>query len=270
MRSADYPRAQRPAMTTPPRTPRREPEKKELQMPEQSEQTGRLFAYLCQTRKIPPHIVEELLHTGLLYQSENTVHCERDGQQKTFHNANAVFVHRDTTGNAIGAEIQGLNSFKGKRLSMKSLYSTETVRHRPADQNAENRQSNYWNAICGTSSGVIQIFMFSMRYFIWTNQEAFEQDFDHYDKDNWLDALPEELSEALKRFPKEQLHAFFLNRVEGYTQQEIAAMMSISQPTAFRLIGEIHEIISSVNKTGVLTGCIIEGDEKNASQNLEN
>ena len=112
LRSADFPKSVRPAMTTPPRPPRRELEKKELQMPEQSEQTGRLFAYLCQTRKIPPHIVEELLHTGLLYQSENTVRCERDGQQKTFHNANAVFVHRDTTGNAIGAEIQGLNSFK--------------------------------------------------------------------------------------------------------------------------------------------------------------
>ena len=67
MRSADFPKAQRPAMTTPPRMQRCESEKKELQMPEQSEKTGRLFAYLCQTRKIPPHIVEELLHTGLLY-----------------------------------------------------------------------------------------------------------------------------------------------------------------------------------------------------------
>ena len=112
MRAADFPRAQRPAMTTPPRLPRREPEKKVLHMPEQSEKTGRLFAYLCQTRKIPPHIVEELLHTGLLYQSENTVQCERNGQQKTFHNANAVFVHRDAIGQTIGAEIQGLNSFK--------------------------------------------------------------------------------------------------------------------------------------------------------------
>ncbi len=112
MRSSDFPKAQRPAMTTPPRPPRREPEKKELQMPEQSEHTGRLFAYLCQTRKIPPHIVEELLHSGLLYQSENTVHCQRDGQERTFRNANAVFVHRGTDGQAIGAEIQGLNSFK--------------------------------------------------------------------------------------------------------------------------------------------------------------
>lgn len=112
MRAADFPRAQRPAMTTPPRTPRRELEKKELHMPEQSEKTGRLFAYLCQTRKIPPHIVEELLHIGLLYQSENTVQCERDGHERTFRNANAVFVHRDAQGEAIGAEIQGLNSFK--------------------------------------------------------------------------------------------------------------------------------------------------------------
>ena len=112
MRSADFPKAQRPAMTSPPRPLRIKSEKKELQMPAQSERTGRLFAYLCQTRKIPPHIVEELLHTGLLYQSENTVQCERDGQQKTFHNANAVFVHRGGDGQAIGAEIQGLNSFK--------------------------------------------------------------------------------------------------------------------------------------------------------------
>ena len=79
MRAADFPRAQRLAMTTPPWMQRGVPEKKELHMPEQSEKTGRLFAYLCQTRKIPPHIVEELLHTGLLYQSENTVQCERDG-----------------------------------------------------------------------------------------------------------------------------------------------------------------------------------------------
>lgn len=112
MRSADFPKSMRPAMTTPPRLPRREPEIKELQMPEQSEQTGRLFAYLCQTRKIPPRIVEELLHTGLLYQSESTVYCERDGQPKNFHNANAVFVHRGGDGQAIGAEIQGLNSFR--------------------------------------------------------------------------------------------------------------------------------------------------------------
>ena len=52
MRAADFPRAQRPAMTTPPWMQRGVPEKKELHMPEQSEKTGRLFAYLCQTRKI--------------------------------------------------------------------------------------------------------------------------------------------------------------------------------------------------------------------------
>ena len=61
MRSADFPKSQRPAMTTPPRMPRRKPEKKELQMPEQSEKTGRLFAYLCQTRKIPPHQMQREL-----------------------------------------------------------------------------------------------------------------------------------------------------------------------------------------------------------------
>ena len=39
LRAADFKKSVRPAMTTPPRLPRREPEKKDLQMPEQSEQT---------------------------------------------------------------------------------------------------------------------------------------------------------------------------------------------------------------------------------------
>lgn len=72
----------------------------------------RLFAYLCQSRKIPAQIVEELVHARLLYQSENVVDTTINGQQKTFRNANAVFVHRDVDGKVVGGEIQGLNSFK--------------------------------------------------------------------------------------------------------------------------------------------------------------
>lgn len=112
LRSSDFARSYRPTMTSPPRSQRPESQHKELVMPDRSEHTGRLFAYLCQTRRIPPQIVEELLHAELLYQSENTVQCVRDGQQRTFHNANAVFVHHDSDGKTIGAEIQGLNSYK--------------------------------------------------------------------------------------------------------------------------------------------------------------
>ena len=102
------------------------------------------------------------------------------------------------------------------------------------------------------------------------NQKAYEQDFEHYDETNWLDALPEELSALLKQFPDDQLRAYYLYRVEGYTQQEIAVMLSVSQPTAFRLISEIHQIISNVNKTGGSRRLYYRGERKNASENLDN
>lgn len=111
-RSSSYPQEQRPRYTAPPRPAQPVPQKRELQMPQQAENMRRVFAYLCQSRKIPAAIVEELAHTGLLYQSENTVHSIAEGEQKIFHNANAVFVHRSTSGDVVGAEIQGCNSFR--------------------------------------------------------------------------------------------------------------------------------------------------------------
>lgn len=97
-RSADFPKAQAPQHTTPPKTNLPKSEKKELVMPEQADNMRRMFAYFCKTRKIPAPIVEELVHAGLLYQSSQ--------------NGNAVFVHKDAQGKATGAEIQGTNSYK--------------------------------------------------------------------------------------------------------------------------------------------------------------
>ena len=60
------------------------------------------------------------------------------------------------------------------------------------------------------------------------NQALYEQDFEHYDESNWLDALPEDTADALRELPEEQLKAFYLYRVEEYTQQEIAVILNIS------------------------------------------
>ena len=89
-----------------------EKENKELKMPKQSKTMRRLFAYFCQTRKIPSEIVEELIHKKLLYQSENDFVSTKDGEEHHFRNANAVFVHKDENGKVIGAEIQGTSSYK--------------------------------------------------------------------------------------------------------------------------------------------------------------
>lgn len=111
-RSATYSKSEAPQYTAPPKPVASDKEKKELQMPEQAPNMRRLFAYFCQSRKIPSEIVEELVHAKLLYQSQNTVNTTVNGVQQSFKNANAVFVHRDDHGNAIGGEIQGCNSFK--------------------------------------------------------------------------------------------------------------------------------------------------------------
>ena len=113
-RSSEYVYYSRPKYTSPPRPVINQPEKeeKELKMPKQSENMRQLFAYFCQTRKIPAEIVEELVHAKLLYQSENEFTSVKNGNTQKFRNANAVFVHKDFLGNTIGAEIQGCNSFR--------------------------------------------------------------------------------------------------------------------------------------------------------------
>lgn len=76
-------------------------EKKSFTLPKRADNMRKVFAYLCQTRKISGEIVSQLAHNRLLYQDI----C-----------GNAVFVHYDSTGAAVGAEIQGTYSkkrFKG-------------------------------------------------------------------------------------------------------------------------------------------------------------
>lgn len=112
MRSSEYPKKQAPQYTSPPSLPKNEKENKVLKMPEQAPNMRQLFAYFCQTRKIPAEIVEELVHANLLYQSQNNFSTVINGVPQTFKNANAVFVHRNEKGEAVGGEIQGCNSFK--------------------------------------------------------------------------------------------------------------------------------------------------------------
>ena len=83
-------------------TPQREnnsfsAQKKELVIPEKADNMKKVFAYLCQTRKIKAEIVSQLAHDKLLYQDVR---------------GNAVFVHKDENGKIVGAEIQGTNSEK--------------------------------------------------------------------------------------------------------------------------------------------------------------
>lgn len=112
MRSSDYPKKQAPQYTSPPKSLSAPQKNKVVKMPEQAPNMRQMLAYFCQTRKIPAQIVEEFVHAKLLYQSQNTFNTIINGVPQTYKNANAVFVHRNEKGEAIGGEIQGCNSFK--------------------------------------------------------------------------------------------------------------------------------------------------------------
>ena len=73
------------------------PKKRELVIPEHADNMRKVFAYLCQTRKIDSKLVSDLARNGLLYQDKR---------------GNAVFVHRDNDGKIVGAELQGTNSYQ--------------------------------------------------------------------------------------------------------------------------------------------------------------
>ena len=105
------PKGQLPKYTTPP-TKISLPEKKELVMPEQSDNMRKLFAYFIKSRHIPAPIVEELVHAKLLYQTENETTAVVKGVEQKSKKANAVFIHKNEKGEIVGAEIQGLSSFK--------------------------------------------------------------------------------------------------------------------------------------------------------------
>jgi hypothetical protein len=68
----------------------------ELVLPEKADNMKRVYAYLCNTRKIAPEMVSKLAHEGLLYQDVK---------------GNAVFLHKKD-GKIVGAEIQGTSTYK--------------------------------------------------------------------------------------------------------------------------------------------------------------
>lgn len=71
--------------------------KKNLVLPDKAENMKNVFAYLCKTRGISSDIVSQLAHEKLLYQDVR---------------GNAVFLHKNSEGETVGAEIQGTNSEK--------------------------------------------------------------------------------------------------------------------------------------------------------------
>lgn len=73
------------------------PKKRELLLPEPADNMRKVFAYLCQTRKIDSNIVSKLAKNGLLYQDKR---------------GNAVFVHEDESGKIVGAELQGTSTYQ--------------------------------------------------------------------------------------------------------------------------------------------------------------
>lgn len=110
--SANFPQRYKPRHTPPAKSEPHSQESKELKMPDSSANMRRVFAYLCKERKIPAHIVEELAHAKLLYQSSEEFKTTVNGIPQTVKNSNAVFVHRNENGDEIGGEVQGLNSTK--------------------------------------------------------------------------------------------------------------------------------------------------------------
>ena len=87
-------------------------EKRELEMPVHAPTQRRVFAYLHSTRFIPNEIIREFVNDKILYQAEFDIKGTLQGKEQTFKKANAVFVHTDDKGNAIGGEIQGLDMHK--------------------------------------------------------------------------------------------------------------------------------------------------------------
>jgi hypothetical protein len=68
-----------------------------------------VFGYLHSGRYIPNEVIRELVDAKLLYQTERDIKGTLQGKEQTFKKANAVFVHTDDNGNAVGGEIQGLD-----------------------------------------------------------------------------------------------------------------------------------------------------------------
>ncbi len=71
-----------------------------------------------------------------------------------------------------------------------------------------------------------------------------------YNETNWLDVLPDKLTQQLVMMPETWLRAFYYYRVCEYTQSEISVILSIPQRSISRYIGRIAEIIESFSESG--------------------
>lgn len=91
-------------------TPSTEPkEKKKFKLPAYAPTQRRLFGYFHSTRFIPNEVIREFEKERLLYQAEFEIDGELQGQAQKFKKTNAVFIHTDEKGKAVGGEVQGLD-----------------------------------------------------------------------------------------------------------------------------------------------------------------
>ncbi|MBR1432716.1 DUF3991 and TOPRIM domain-containing protein [Ruminococcus sp.] len=91
-------------------------EKRSMEMPAHASTQRRVFAYFHSTRKIPNDVIRELVDQKLLYQAEFEIKGKLQDKEQIFKKSNAVFIHTDNNGKAVGGEIQGLDMnkrFKG-------------------------------------------------------------------------------------------------------------------------------------------------------------
>ena len=66
-----------------------------------------------------------------------------------------------------------------------------------------------------------------------------------YNEFNWLNVLPDDLMQQLSVLPEERLRAFYLYRIQGYTQEDIAVKFHKSQVAVHFWIRQIAEIIEN-------------------------
>ena len=85
------------------------PEKKPFELPEKSPTFKRLFAYLCQTRKLDVEIVQELVEQHKIFESIRRYPAPGTGELREAHNI--VFVGFDETGKPKSAFQRGTNTY---------------------------------------------------------------------------------------------------------------------------------------------------------------
>lgn len=100
------------------------PPKKPFELPEKSPSFRRLFAYLCNTRKLDVEIVQELVRQKRIYEGIHKYTSTKTGELRTAHNI--VFVGYDELGRSRSAFQRGTNtgaSFRGDVSSNPKQYA---------------------------------------------------------------------------------------------------------------------------------------------------